>query len=126
MSIQQAAGDGTGQHGRSVSVKEAAVFLSVSEDAVRRMMRTGRLAYFPTGERYGYRIPSGEIERLLAAQDAGRTVDNGWLAQGRALRLDAVRQHLEAMSGAAQTLLRESRAALEKLDALEREGEERR
>ena len=120
MSIPPAAG----RADRTVSVKEAAAFLSVSEDAVRRMMRAGRIDFFRTGEVYGYRIPSGEIERLLAAQDGGGTVDNGWLAQARTVRLDAIRQHLEAMREAAQTLLRESRAALEKLDALEREGEE--
>ena len=119
MSIPPAAG----RADRTVSVKEAAAFLSVSEDAVRRMMRAGRIDFFRTGEVYGYRIPSGEIERLLAAQDGGGTVDNGWLAQARTVRLDAIRQHLEAMREAAQTLLRESRAALEKLDALEREGE---
>ena len=110
MSLQDAAGE---RPGVSLTVREAAAWLSLSEDTVRRMMRTGRIDWFATGERYGYRIPASEIERLLAAQSEGKTLDNPWIAQARRLKDAAVVEHLEGLRDAL-------RRAVHHADALER------
>jgi uncharacterized protein YfaQ (DUF2300 family) len=59
-----------------------------------------------------------------AGDDPGKTRDNAWLAQARTLR-EAVRLDLADATAALRTAVRKTAAALEKLDALEREGEGR-
>jgi len=124
--IPQAAGGpggGPGDGELGLTVKATAAYLNVSEDAVRRMMRAGRLAYFQTGERYGYRISTAEVRRLLG-QEAGR----GRPAAPDRRREDAVRllrQDIERIAGLVRELDARAEALIARLDAAaEAEGEQ--
>jgi excisionase family DNA binding protein len=98
-----------------LTVPEAAMWLGVTPKVVYGMIRHDRIGCEPTGERFGYRIPAAEVERLLAEEDAGRPGSpNAWLAQARALRDDAVRRHLEAIRAGVRDVI-ERADAVEKL-----------
>ncbi len=52
---------------RVMTVREAAERLRVTEESVRRWLRSGRLrGVMIGGQRSGYRIPESEVERLLS------------------------------------------------------------
>ena len=88
------------------------------------MIRLERIDFYRTGERYGYRIPAGEVERLAAARGAGKILDaggNAWLAQARILR-ESIRQDLEDANEALRVVARKTASALQKLDEIERES----
>lgn len=52
-----------------LTVREAATRLRVTPETVRRMVRAGRLRASLTTIQAGYRIPSREVERILAPSD---------------------------------------------------------
>lgn len=51
---------------RLLTVQQAAEYLQVSIDTVRRWCRTGELKCIALGDRAGYRIRMEEIERFLS------------------------------------------------------------
>lgn len=51
-----------------LTVEEAAARLRVHTETVRRWLRSGKLRGHLLSERAGYRIPAGEVERLLTGQ----------------------------------------------------------
>ena len=55
---------------RVMTVREAAERLRVTEESVRRWLRSGRLrGVMIGGQRSGYRITEAEVERLLRGEE---------------------------------------------------------
>lgn len=48
-----------------LSIREAAQILGVSQDTIRRAIKSGSLRAFQINERGTYRIPTEEIERFM-------------------------------------------------------------
>ena len=46
--------------------KEAAIILRISEEHLRLLIRTKKIAAYKEGRRGGYRISAGEIENYIA------------------------------------------------------------
>jgi excisionase family DNA binding protein len=56
------------------TVKEAAAKLGATEETIRRWLRTKRIkGVMPGGQKLGYRIPEGEVERLLGGPSTPRS-----------------------------------------------------
>lgn len=111
---------------RLLTVEQAATRLGCTRRKVELMIHNHTIVCHQTGERYGYRIPSSEVERLLAERAGAQgqaAPSTGWPAQARVLRNDAVRVHLEAMRNAVKDVIQHA-DAVEKLLAAE-EGDAR-
>lgn len=57
-----------------LTVHDVAARLKITPETVRRWLRTGKLhGALPGGDKMGYRIPEGEVARLLSTSAAGRS-----------------------------------------------------
>lgn len=109
---------------RLLTVEQAAARLGFTRKKVERMIHSQRIVCHQTGERYGYRIPAVEVERLLAERAGAPQPDrparaaDAWPAQAKRIRTE-----LEAIALALRALTEHVRAVEDALDA--REGDPR-
>ena len=110
---------------RLLTVEQAAARLGVSRRVIELMIRNGRIVCHQTGERYGYRIPAAEVERLLAEKAGARPAagearaaraGDGWPSQAK-----RIREELEAIAVTLRGLTEHVRAVEAALDAREEE-----